>query len=211
MDPAASMDKPMKNSFVGAPFVVSVALIVSACVVIEDFDGYSPLNDTTSCDGRLCSSSSSASGAGGNSTMASSSSSSGNAGPSSSSSSSATSSSSSSSGDPGTSSSSSSGGGTQPSVACNGMDCFTTEGEKGCCVTFIGQTSCTTIQNCSIGAMYYCDGPEDCGGSSCCRVQLKGVCAAQCATGSMVCKNNMDCPPGKTCTFTMGFPFGTCS
>lgn len=201
----------MKKSLLLASVTVSIVMIASACIVVEDFEGYSSL-DETRCDRPSCSSSSSGmtSGEGGNSTMAGSSSS-GNPDPGSSSSSSGDSSSSSSSGgDSSSSSSSSSSGSTQAYVTCNAKECPAIEGTQGCCLSGFIMLSCLTTQECGNAPMYYCDGVEDCGGSPCCSIGLETKCAAQCAAGSTICKTNADCPPGTACKLGMGFFFGTC-
>ncbi|HMY18729.1 MAG TPA: hypothetical protein PKA58_20520 [Polyangium sp.] len=202
----------MKKSLLVASITVSVATIASACIVVEDFEGYSSLDETTPCDKQPCSSSSSGvtSGAGGNSTMAGSSSSGGPDPGSSSSSSGDGSSSSSSGGDSSSSSSSSSGGSTQAYVTCDAKECPSIEGTQGCCLSGFIMLSCLTTQECGSMPMYYCDGKDDCGGSPCCSSGLETKCATQCAAASTICKTNADCPPGTACKLGMGFPFGSC-
>lgn len=199
-----------------ALWLATVASILSACVVVEDFQGYGPIDGESTCDRPICEG---MGGAGGSSNTPSSSSgglappvpsgssgssSSGTGGTSLASSSSASSSSSSSSG------SSSGQMGSAGSVACNGTDCTVSQGTIGCCYIDAATMTCLSTVACMLRPIFYCDGREDCGGTTCCFSNGQATCTEACPSGTYVCLDHLDCPAGFKCQVNTYGEIGQC-
>lgn len=166
------------------------AFVLSACVVLEDFEGYAPLDGQSTCDLPSCSGPSSGSGASPPLPGLSSSSSSGSTNS--------------------TSSSSSTSGGSGATVACGGTPCPAVEGFNGCCYVDSTQMTCESTQACDTRPMFYCDGRDDCGETYCCFRESAATCAKECS-GSILCLSDNDCPPGRLCNLNAYLDIGICS
>jgi hypothetical protein len=109
-------------------------------------------------------------------------------------------------------------------VACGSNLCDTTKGED-CCISVQGFTpdfSCKAAGQCKGGIVSIeqpCDGPEDCGGKSCCAtlngLQSTITCADSCGGGqqsTQLCHKDNDCAAPATCQScsVMGFAFRLC-
>jgi len=109
------------------------------------------------------------------------------------------------------SSSSSSGiSGNNGSTDCGGGACPSTV-KQGCCLKNGTTPMCTSTSLCGLDPIFYCDGREDCGGITCCYVGKDAVCNEICDLGTFICKDDTDCPMGKTCVPKQVGPFGGCS
>lgn len=209
----------MKPSIHRSLWLVTVAFILSACVLVEDFQGYGPVDEPSKCAGIPCvgmggaggstnassgqidqvsssSSAESSSGSGGTS-LASSSSSSGAGGNPSSSSSSSSSTSSGQTGTPG-------------SVSCAGIDCNVSQETYGCCYVDSVTMICMSQPDCMLRPIFYCDGREDCGGSTCCFSNGEAICNDICIGGTILCLDDADCPPGGVCGANFFVDIGQC-
>jgi len=190
----------------------TATLLASACVLIEDFQGYKPTDQSTCHQQLPCdetggtggssitsgssgeNSTTSSSGFGGVSLASSSSSSSGAGG----------------GANPASSSSSSSSSGNPPEVLCGGVNCVV-EFKNGCCYDIATMTAtCTSQSSCGLKPMFYCDGREDCGGMLCCSAGGEVTCNDQCS-GVAVCLEDQDCPPGMMCQPNTFVDIGVCA
>ena len=198
----------MKAWIPGALSLGTAMLIASACVLVEDFQGYGPLGNGSACDKPPCP------GTGGNGASTSSSSSSGESNTTSSSSSSISSSGSGGAGGSpvlSSSSSSSSSSGLPANVACGIGKCPVEQGVQGCCYNAAMNMKCSAPNDCNGPIMFYCDGREDCGGGLCCVDNTEATCNASCPSALYACLDDMDCPPATMCMPNVYGTIGLCS
>ena len=92
-------------------------------------------------------------------------------------------------------------------VACGGVSCDLSA--NSCCVSFFGVTCQAGVNSCMFAVPQTCDGPEECGGDSCCvtaGLPANYECSNSCA-GAVICHADSDCASGEVCSLCT-YPYG---
>jgi hypothetical protein len=96
-----------------------------------------------------------------------------------------------------------------PGAACDDTQC-----QLGafCCIRTTGPNTsytCNVGPVCPSGSSWMCDGPEDCGGGTCCDVGAGSRCTFSACLGEVLCHGDGDCPQGLVCC--PDAPYPTCA